>query len=203
MHDNEHHKPNLDALVSNAAQRRLQPSLTLEEIVSAPLTIAEHITSPAKPPQSSRARKNLIKTRLSDSEYRAFAARVKRSKLSASEFLRRAALTGRIVIPLHTELDVALLDELALLKADVGRIGGLLKMTIRPNRMGRTAARRTAGGAYGKAVGGVGGEDCRWLSSSIAAPKTPAMRMCWSTTPAGIGRTAAPDIMRQFWMNTA
>ena len=138
MHDNEHHKPNLDALVSNAAQRRLQPSLTLEEIVSAPLTIAEHITSPAKPPQSSRARKNLIKIRLSDSEYRAFTARVKRSKLSASEFLRRAALTGRIVIPLHTELDVAMLDELALLKADVGRIGGLLKMTIRPNEGQRT-----------------------------------------------------------------
>lgn len=138
MHDNEHHKPNLDALVSNAAQRRLQPSLTLEEIVSAPLTIAEHITSPAKPPQSSRARKNLIKTRLSDSEYRAFTARVKRSKLSASEFLRRAALTGRIVIPLYTELDVAMLDELALLKADVGRIGGLLKMTIRPNEGQRT-----------------------------------------------------------------
>ena len=80
----------------------------------------------------------MIKTRLSDSEYRAFAARVKRSKLSASEFLRRAALTGRIVIPLHTELDVALLDELALLKADVGRIGGLLKMTIRPNEGQRT-----------------------------------------------------------------
>ena len=138
MHDNEHHKPNLDALVSNAAQRRLQPSLMLEEIVSAPLTIAEHITSPAKPPQSSRARKNLIKTRLSDSEYRAFTARVKRSKLSASEFLRRAALTGRIVIPLHTELDMAMLDELALLKADVGRIGGLLKMTIRPNEGQRT-----------------------------------------------------------------
>lgn len=138
MHDNEHHKPNLDALVSNAAQRRLQPSLMLEEIVSAPLTIAEHITSPAKPPQSSRARKNLIKARLSDSEYRAFTARVKRSKLSASEFLRRAALTGRIVIPLHTELDVAMLDELALLKADVGRIGGLLKMTIRPSEGQRT-----------------------------------------------------------------
>ena len=138
MHDNDHHKPNLDALVSNAAQRRLQPSLMLEEIVSAPLTIAEHITSPAKPPQSSRARKNLIKARLSDSEYRAFTARVKRSKLSASEFLRRAALTGRIVIPLHTELDVAMLDELALLKADVGRIGGLLKMTIRPNEGQRT-----------------------------------------------------------------
>lgn len=138
MHDNEHHKPNLDALVSNAAQRRLQPSLMLEEIVSVPLTIAEHITSPAKPPQSSRARKNLIKARLSDSEYRAFTARVKRSKLSASEFLRRAALTGRIVIPLHTELDVAMLDELALLKADVGRIGGLLKMTIRPNEGQRT-----------------------------------------------------------------
>ena len=34
---------------------------------------------------------------------------------------------------MRTELDVALLDELALLKADVGRVGGLLKMTIRPN----------------------------------------------------------------------
>ena len=31
-----------------------------------------------------------------------------------------------------------MLDELALLKADVGRIGGLLKMTIRPNEGQRT-----------------------------------------------------------------
>ena len=42
------------------------------------------------------------------------------------------------MIPLHTELDVAMLDELALLKADVGRIGGLFKMTIRPNEGQRT-----------------------------------------------------------------
>ena len=47
-------------------------------------------------------------------------------------------MTGRIVIPLHTELDVAMLDELALLKADAGRIGGLLKMTIRPSEGQRT-----------------------------------------------------------------
>ena len=141
MHDSEHHKPALDALVSNAAQRRPQPPPPLIVTGVAPpveAKIAEHITSPAEPPQNSRARKNLIKTRLSDSEYRAFAARVKRSKLSASEFLRRAALTGQIVIPVHTELDMALLDELELLKADVGRIGGLLKMTIRPNEGQRT-----------------------------------------------------------------
>ena len=178
MHDNEHHKPNLDALVSNAAQRRLQPSLMLEEIVSAPLTIAEHITSPAKPPQSSRARKNLIKTRLSAAHGvgcgdagRAGAAQGRRGAC------RRSVENDHS--PQRGTADTA------------------------PGRMGRTAACRTAGGAYGKAVGGVGGEDRRWLSSSIAAPKTPVMRMCWSTTPAGIGRTAAPDIMRQFWINTA
>ena len=142
MHDNEHHKPALDALVSSAAQRRSQPPPPLKGTGVAPpveeAKIAEHIASPAEPPQNSRARKNLIKTRLSDSEYRAFAARVKRSKLSASEFLRRAALTERITISMCTELDVALLDELALLKADVGRVGGLLKMTIRPNEGQRT-----------------------------------------------------------------
>ena len=142
MHDNEHHKLALDELVSSAAQRRSQPPPPLKGTGVAPpveeTKIAEHIASPVEPPQNSRARKNLIKTRLSDSEYRAFAARVNRSKLSVSEFLRRAALTGQIVIPVHTELDMALLDELELLKADVGRIGGLLKMTIRPNEGQRT-----------------------------------------------------------------
>lgn len=33
---------------------------------------------------------------------------------------------------------MTLLDELELLKADVGRVGGLLKMTIRPNEGQRT-----------------------------------------------------------------
>ena len=33
---------------------------------------------------------------------------------------------------------MTLLDELELLKADVGRVGGLMKMTIRPNEGQRT-----------------------------------------------------------------
>ena len=99
--------------------------------------LAETIT-PTRKPRKSCARTRLIKTRLSDSEHRAFCARVKRADLPASESLRRAALTGQIVIHTSTEWDMTLLDELELLKADVGRVGGLLKMTIRPNEGQRT-----------------------------------------------------------------
>lgn len=99
--------------------------------------LAETIT-PTRKPRKSCARTRLIKTRLSDSEHRAFCARVKRADLPASESLRRAALTEQIVIHTSTEWDMTLLDELELLKADVGRVGGLLKMTIRPNEGQRT-----------------------------------------------------------------
>ena len=135
MHENEQHRPGLDALVSDAGRRRERslPPPSREEI--APPMEHTEIAAPAKPRS---VRKRIVKTKMSDSEYRTFLARVKRSELSASEFLRRAALTERITISMRTELDVALLDELALLKADVGRVGGLLKMTIRPNEGQRT-----------------------------------------------------------------
>lgn len=140
MHENEQHRPGLDALVSDAGRRREQslPPLSREEI--APPMEYTKIAAPAvSPPAKPRSvRKRIVKTKMSDSEYRTFLARVKRSELSASEFLRRAALTEWITISMRTELEVALLDELALLKADVGRIGGLLKMTIRPNEGQRT-----------------------------------------------------------------
>lgn len=135
MHENELHRPGLDALVSDAGRRREQslPPPSREEIVL-PMEYTEIAAPAVSPPAKPRSvRKRIVKTKMSDSEYRTFLARVKRSELSASEFLRRAALTGRIVISMRTELDIALLDELALLKADVGRVGGLLKMTIRPN----------------------------------------------------------------------
>ena len=140
MFDREQRRPRLDALVSNATQRRNNAFSSPKRVETRPL---EDQGTDDSPPslvllRTSRARKNLVKTRMSDSEYRTFTERVQRSGLSASEFLRRAALTGQIVLPVHTELDLTLLDELALLKADVGRIGGLLKMTIRPNEGQRT-----------------------------------------------------------------
>ena len=140
MHENEQHRPGLDALVSDAGRRRgrsLPPPS--REVIVLPVEhtkIAAPAVSPPAKPRSDR--KRIVKTKMSDSEYRTFLARVKRSELSASEFLRRAALTERITISMRTELDVALLDELALLKADVGRVGGLLKMTIRSNEGQRT-----------------------------------------------------------------
>lgn len=142
MRDN-YRKQTLDALMSTAAQRRGDLPPALKEGMKVPFaekesgTLAEAITPPRKP-RKSCARTRLIKTRLSDSEHRAFCARVKRADLSASEFLRRAALTEQIVIHTSTEWDMTLLDELELLKADVGRVGGLLKMTIRPNEGQRT-----------------------------------------------------------------
>ena len=142
MHENEQHRPGLDALVSDAGRGggggwALHQQSREEIVLLAEYTeIAAPIVSPPAKPRS--ARKRIVKTKMSDSEYRTFLARVRRSELSGSEFLRRAALTGQIVISMHTELDIALLDELALLKADVGRVGGLLKMAIRPNEGQRT-----------------------------------------------------------------
>lgn len=140
LHENEQHRPGLDALVSDAGRRRerllLPPS---REEIAPPMEYTEIAAPAVSPPTRPRsARKRIVKTKMSDSEYRTFLARVKRSELSASEFLRRAALTERITISMHTELDIALLDELALLKANIGRVGGLLKMTIRPNEGQRT-----------------------------------------------------------------
>ena len=120
MHDN-YRKQTLDALMSTAAQRRGDLPPALKEGMKVPFaekesgTLAETITPPRKP-RKSCARTRLIKTRLSDSEHRAFCARVKRADLSASEFLRRAALTEQIVIHTSTEWD----------------------MTIRPNEGQRT-----------------------------------------------------------------
>lgn len=79
MHENEQHRPGLDALVSDAGRRR-------EEIVL-PVEYTEIAAPPASPPARPRSvRKRIVKTKMSDSEYRTFLARVKRSELSASEF---------------------------------------------------------------------------------------------------------------------
>ena len=102
---------------------------------------------PAEPTeeQPRKKRKSLgrtqqVKTRLTEAELQQFHRRVKKSGLSQGEFIRSAILTSQIVINERSEIDVAILDELAKIRADLGRQGGLLKMIIKPNEGQRELA---------------------------------------------------------------
>lgn len=92
----------------------------------------------AKP--KGRTRNNELHFWFSDAELMRFRRRVERSGLNQSEFLRRAALTGKIVIEERDPVNIAILDELTLLRAELGRQGGLLKMIIKPNEGQRQLA---------------------------------------------------------------
>lgn len=83
---------------------------------------------------------NEVKTRFTDGELARFRRRVQRSGLNQSEFMRRAALTGKIVIDEKDPVLVELLDELTLLRNELGRQGGMLKMLIKPNEGQRELA---------------------------------------------------------------
>ena len=90
--------------------------------------------------RKSKGRTNQIMTRLTDAELVQFQRRVKKSGLAQGDFLRSAALNGQIVIEEHSVSDVAMLDELAMIRAELGRQGGLLKMIIKPNEGQRELA---------------------------------------------------------------
>lgn len=91
------------------------------------------MTSPQKRPRQSLGRTNQVKTRLTDSELTRFNSRVKKSGLAQGEFVRKAILEGEIVIEERGAMDIAILDELSLLRAELGRQGGLLKMITKPS----------------------------------------------------------------------
>lgn len=111
----------------------------LEEIKKDLDTAAEP-TGRQRKRRNSIGRTNQIKTRLTDTELVQFHRRLKKSGLAQGEFLRNAALTGQIVIEEHSVADVAMLDELAMIRAELGRQGGLLKMIIKPNEGQRKLA---------------------------------------------------------------
>lgn len=92
--------------------------------------------------RKSLGRKNQIMTRLTDSELVKFQNRVKKSGLPQGEYLRNAALEGKIIIEEHSITDITVLDELAMIRAELGRQGGLLKMIIKPNQGQRELAPR-------------------------------------------------------------
>lgn len=71
---------------------------------------------------------------VSDAELKRFRLRVQRAGLNQSEFLRRAALKGRIIVENENPVTTAVLDDLEQIRAELGRQGGMLKMVIKPNQ---------------------------------------------------------------------
>ncbi len=115
------------------AQRQQIPALEK----AAETLISQKTISEASPPQQNRRRlnrSNQVKTRFSSGELARFRRRVEKSGLSQSEFLRQAALNGRIVIEEKEPMTVAIMDDLELIRAELGRQGGMLKMVIKPNQ---------------------------------------------------------------------
>lgn len=96
---------------------------------AAPATLEEDL----KKKRKSLGRTNQVKTRLTDSELTEFNRRVKKSGLSQGEFIRNAILEGKIEVKEHDPIMIGVLDELALVRADLGRQGGLLKMITKPS----------------------------------------------------------------------
>lgn len=117
-------------------EKQLAEKAAVEELGELPPPLEEK--KPKK--RKSLGRTNQIMTRLTDAELKTFQSRVKKSGLAQGEYLRSIALTGQVVINERSEIDVAILDELAKIRAELGRQGGLLKMVIKPNEGQRELA---------------------------------------------------------------
>lgn len=117
-------------------EKQLADKAAVEELGELPPPLEEK--KPKK--RKSLGRTNQIMTRLTDAELKTFQSRVKKSGLAQGEYLRSVALTGQVVINERSEIDIAILDELAKIRAELGRQGGLLKMVIKPNEGQRELA---------------------------------------------------------------
>lgn len=80
-----------------------------------------------------RMRGNGVLVRFTDSELVQLRKRVRQSGKNQSTFIREAALTGKIVQEDSNPKNTADSEELHALCAEMGRIGGMLKMIIKPN----------------------------------------------------------------------
>lgn len=80
-----------------------------------------------------RMRGNGILVRFTDSELVQLRKRVRQSGKNQSAFIREAALTGKIVQEDGNQKNTSDSEALHALYAEMGRIGGMLKMIIKPN----------------------------------------------------------------------
>lgn len=132
--------PSLDELVRQTIQP-VPPLSGGEQPPAAPQpradeNLAEQPERKQPPPKKSggRTRNNELNFWVSDAELKRFRLRVQKSGLNQSEFLRRAALTGRILVEDKNPISTAALDDLEQIRAELGRQGGMLKMVIKPNQ---------------------------------------------------------------------
>lgn len=158
----------LDALINQAAAAPPSPEFSDEEQHQADTQLAQEIReleqdirdtedalnmpppgqeapSDAVPPKKKRERRGRTRNNefhvwFSDAELARFRRRVQRSGLNHSEFIRRAALNGKIVVEERDPVNIAILDDLELIRAELGRQGGMLKMVIKPNEGQRELA---------------------------------------------------------------
>lgn len=91
-----------------------------------------------KPKQTTSRKRNIdIHIKVSETEYAAFCKRLEQSGMTQTNFLLQAALNSQIVVDTSREEMCSQLKQmnevLRDLRADVGKIGGLLKMVIKPN----------------------------------------------------------------------
>lgn len=153
----------LDELVRQTVQAAAKPSapdivqlrdaarLQTEEIQKEPSHRQQETMEPPEPPPDTpsdgdknsvdaicrpcgRTRNNELHFRFSDAELKRFQVRVSRSGLNQSEFIRRAVLTGRIVIEDRNPVNTMIMDDLERIRAELGRQGGMLKMVVKPNQ---------------------------------------------------------------------
>lgn len=121
----------------------IRPRYNLEEVLAEARTraSAQH-QGKQKPPVKrtavpNRLRGNEAHIRFTDEEFRRLQDRVAASCLPQSVFMRQAVLTGEIKADPHRDILIQeirnLNAELRSIRGDCGKLGGLLKMTIKPN----------------------------------------------------------------------
>ena len=116
-----------------AEEKMAEQLLAKEEPAAAP-------AEKRKKARPSLGRTNQIKTRLTDSELVQLQRRIKKSGLTQGDFIRNAVLNEQIVIVEQSYADLAMLDDLTKIRAELGRQGGLLKMIVKPNEGQRELA---------------------------------------------------------------
>ena len=126
-------RPSEEPSTELKSERRMEAVNSEHSDVSESIDLDLNNTKTPRRKASGRSRPNELHFWFSDEELRIFKRRVEHSGLTQSDFIRRVALTGRIVIEERGTGSIALLDELELLRAEIGRQGGLLKMVVKPN----------------------------------------------------------------------
>ena len=94
--------------------------------------VLAHLPEEREDPREERLHQ--IKTRLSDDEQETFELLVKASGLSQGEYIRGMVLNGHLEITQTSQVDADALAELTALSVQLGKIAGMIRMTVIVNK---------------------------------------------------------------------